>query len=81
MKNVFTRMWKSNYNNIFDNILYKYKNILNNSKLLKKIFIKKRKYYNKLKNVYIYIVEKKLKKLFLWQGTEGGRKEWEESEE
>ena len=47
------RIQKSDYNGVFYNILYKYTNTFNNSKLLKMIFIKKKgKYYNKLNYYY-----------------------------
>ena len=36
------RIQKSDYNGVFYNILYKYTNTFNNSKLLKMIFIKKK---------------------------------------
>ena len=46
------KIYKNNSNSVFDNVLHTYKNTFNNNKLLNKIFIKKRKYYNKPKNFY-----------------------------
>ena len=58
------KIWKSESNSVYDNILYKYKNVFNINKWLKMTFIAKRKYYNKLKtfvkiHIYIYIYIKK----------------------
>ena len=70
VKNVFIRISKNDSNSIFDNISYKYKNVFNNNKLLKKTFITKIKYYYKQKTfitkkyINIYII-KKQKKIFL----------------
>ena len=65
--------------------MYKYKNIFNNSKLLKSTFIKKIKYYSKsntfitkniYKNLYCY---KKNRKILVWKESERRRGEWEGS--
>ena len=37
------KIYKSNSNSVFDNVLHKYKNAFNNNKLLNKTFIKKKK--------------------------------------
>ena len=54
VKNTFMKIWKSESNSVYDNIPYKYKNIFNINKWLKRTFITKRKYYNKL-NFFIKI--------------------------
>ena len=59
VKNTFMKIWKSESNSVYDNIPYKYKNIFNINKWLKRTFIAKGKYYNKFKTfikikIYIY---------------------------
>ena len=50
MKNTSMRIWKSNSNNVLDNMSHEYKNAFNINKLLKRTYnlSTKKKYYNKL---------------------------------
>ena len=59
VKNTFMKTWKCESNSVYDNFSYKYKNVFNINKLLKRTFIAKGKYYNKFKTfikikIYIY---------------------------
>ena len=67
MKNSYIRIRKNNSNNVFDNMLYKYKNTFNINKLLKITYnfnYKKNSMINKknFSKEYIYILLKKTKK-------------------
>ena len=76
IKKCFYKYLKNYFNSVFDNILYKYKNNFNNDKILKMIFVKKIKYYNKSKTfitkyiyiyINIYIIKKKFKKIHFYE--------------
>ena len=54
MKNYLMRLWKNDFNNVFDNMLHKYKNILIFINYKKRTYnlITKSKYYNKSKTFH-----------------------------